>query len=268
MTDFQTLRVSRSDAVATVQLISQARVSGEDANIHWDLGVVMNELRGDNSVRVVVLTGEADDEFLAPRPREAYVDAGVQDSYTDPPKTWRTFQGIARALEAMLQMEKPIVARVNGDAGGFGSSLVFACDFVVADEQAVVVDTHLGMGEPAFGSAYGIVPGDGGVLATSSMSPALAKEFLMLAQPYTGAELARMGVINRAVPRAELDAATEDYVERLLKRSAYALAWTKRIVNQPAVQHLAGQLNASMAYEMVGFLQLDKEGWEVRRSLE
>jgi enoyl-CoA hydratase/carnithine racemase len=90
------------------------------------------------------------------------------------------------------------------------------------------------------------------------MSPAKAKEYLFLAKPYTGRELADAGIINYAVPTAELDGVVGDMVERLLKRSAYALAWTKRTANRHVVQQLNLTLDAAAAYEMVNFLQIER----------
>lgn len=87
------------------------------------------------------------------------------------------------------------------------------------------------------------------------MSPCKAKEYLMLSQPYTGAELAQLGIINYAVPATELDAKVDDLVQRLLKRGAYALARTKRLVNRRVVSQLNLTLDAGVAYEMVTQLQ-------------
>ena len=60
----------------------------------------------------------------------------------------------------------------------------------------------------------------------------------------------------------------DDIVGRLLKRSAYALAWTKRVANRPVVQQLNLVLDAAAAYEMVNFLQTQRPGWEDKRTLQ
>ena len=77
----------------------------------------------------------------------------------------------------------------------------------------------------------------------------------MLSQPYTGAELAKLGIINYAVPAAELDAKVDELAGKLLKRGAYALARTKRLVNRRVVDQLNLTLDAGVAYEMVTQLQ-------------
>jgi enoyl-CoA hydratase len=99
------------------------------------------------------------------------------------------------------------------------------------------------------------------------MSPALAKEYLMLGRPFTAAELARLGSINYAVSAAELDACVDQLVARLLDRSAYALAWTKRAANKLVIDQLNRGLDAGLGYEMVNFLEWERMGWRDTKSL-
>lgn len=99
------------------------------------------------------------------------------------------------------------------------------------------------------------------------MTPPLTKEYLMLAQEYTAKELAQRGISNHAVPGEQLDAKVQDIVQRLLQRSAYALAWRKRITNRHVVEQLNRTLDAGAAYEMVNVLQIEKLGWEDKKTL-
>lgn len=255
----ETCRLAIDGQVATVTIIPPKKLVGGTSDLHWELGEVFSHLRGDNSVRVIVLTGEGDD-FYAPMPGEFYDTPELRAYVTDPPKAWKTFTGVLRTHQMMAEIEKPIVGKVTGNALGFGSSLVFACDLIVAREDAEIIDIHLAMGEIKEGGPnFGIVTGDGGSsLVPLFFTPAKAKEFLMLAKPYTAAELAEMDVINYAVPAGELDRVVDDIVARLLRRSAYALAWTKRTCNRRVVDSLNMSLDAAAAYEMVNFLQLDR----------
>ena len=264
---YETCTLTIEGQVATVAIIPPTSLTGGTADLHWDLGEIFSDLRGDTNVRVVVLTG-TDDEFYVLASAEFYDVAANREYVTDPAGAWKTFMGIVRLHQAMAELEKPIVAKVNGDALGFGSSLVFACDLIVAAEDAQVIDIHMGMGEHRAGPGFGIVTGDGGsALVPLVMSPAKAKEFLMLGKPYTGADLAEAGYINDAVPRERLDAVVDDIVERLLKRSSYALAWTKRTINRRLADQLNMTLDASAAYEMVNFLQIDRLNGEDPKTL-
>ena len=95
-----------------------------------------------------------------------------------------------------------MIARVNGDAVGFGQSLMLGCDIIVAREDARIADMHMAMGDVApYGPPFAIVPGDGAAsLIPLYMAPPLAKEYLMLGKEYSAKQLAEMHMINYAVP--------------------------------------------------------------------
>ena len=261
--EFPSLVIERAGQLVTIRMKSHEDLApGQDAgSIHWELGEVFSRLRGDLSSRVVVLTGYRDGAFLLPQPTPSY-STGRPIGNNDPAGLFHIFTGIARALEGIVSIEKPVVAKVNGDAMGFGQSLMFACDLIVAREDAAIVDHHMGNGEHGRGSPMGVVPGDGGAaFLPAHLPPALAKEYLMLGKPIRAAELARLGVINYAVPQAELERVASDLVRRLLERSAFALAWTKRVVNKAFLAEMSARLEPAMAYEMVNFYQAERTGW-------
>lgn len=262
------LVVDRHDGYVEVRMLPRREtLSNPEAEIHWELGELFSTLRGDNSVRVIVLTGDADDEFYAPAPKEAWQGKALHD---DPRRTWQVFTGIIRCFENMVAIEKPIVARVNGPAVGLGGSLMFASDIIVARQDARIGDMHMAMGDmEPYGPTYGLVPGDGGAaFVPMHMAPAMAKEYLMLGRELTALQLAEWGIINYAVAPEDLDEVTADLVRRLLGRSAYALAWTKRVANRDMAATLNAALDAAAGYEMVNLLQIQNSGFKDFTSLE
>jgi enoyl-CoA hydratase len=249
--------------VATIEIIPPMQVKG-GADLHWELGGVLDRLRSDTSVRVIVLTG-TDDEFYVLPDKTVFENPDSWAKRANPDGAWQTFMGIVRVHQLMAEIEKPIVAKVNGHATAFGCSLVLASDLIVAAEHAELVDIHLGMGEIEGhpGPGFGLGAGDGGSsLAPLYMSPAKAKEFLMLSTPYSGRALADAGMINKAVAREDLDSEVADMVDALLRRSSFALAWTKRSANRRIAEVLNMSLDAGAAYEMVNFLQLSRLGYD------
>lgn len=255
--DLGDLDVTVAERVATVRMLASgdeqyARHGGAPPTFfpkHKQVGQALQRLRNDDDVHVIVLTGAGDHFFVPPS-----ASPGGGAGHT-PQGDWQLSLGLSQTLQAMVETEKPIVGRVNGDAVGFGSSLVFACDFVVAVDDALIADHHLGMGELPYGRAdVGVVPGDGGaVFVPLALPPCLAKEYLLLAKPFRGAELAAMGVFNRSVPAADLDAAVDDLVARLLRRPLYPLAWGKRVINRLAADQLNRVFDAASGYEVAGF---------------
>ena len=264
---YQTMEIEKADGVAVIRMVSRAADFRGQANPVDELGDIFNRLRDDDSVRVVVLTGAQDGQFLGAYPTEA-----KRRAVNNPATVWRATMGIVRCYQAMTEIEKPIVARVNGDAVGLGQAFMLACDIIVAREDAMFSDLHLGMGQvvPAWsdspvGPAFGLAPGDGGgALIPLYMGPAKAKEYVMLSLECTAREWADANIINHAVPMEQLDSVVDDIVQRLLQKSAYALAWTKRVLNRHVAAQLNLTLDAGAAYEFINFLQAETLGSDDR----
>jgi enoyl-CoA hydratase len=259
MSDYSLLNIRRDGQIATIELIRiekhlrEQRQKGKPGGAQRaaEVGRALNELRDDNAVRVIVVTGK-DDVFTIPP--SSYGHHG------NPGGDWDIMSGVTRAVEAMCTIEKPVIAKVNGHAVGFGANLVLACDFIIAREDAIIADHHMSCGELIIdgkmaGSAeHCMVTGDGGaVFAPLKMPLNIAKEYLMLARPFTAKELAAMGVVNYAVPAAELDAKTNEIAQRLLKRNAYALALTKRVLNKQVMASFNRVHDAALGYEFLNF---------------
>jgi enoyl-CoA hydratase/carnithine racemase len=265
--------VSAANQVATIRVADSASreaLRADGRSIHWEFAKLLSEMRTDNSLRVIVITGAEDGQFWVPPLATAQQSDASKRHRSDTGSLWKTFTGITIAHQAMAEMEKPIVARVNGDAVGTGASVLFNCDLSIAVEDVIIADHHMSMGDlDRYGASFGMVPGDGGLaLAPLHMHPMKVKEFLMLAKPYTAREFADQGIINYAVPATDLDAVTDDLVARLLTRSSYALAWTKRVANRQTVAHMNMTVDAASGYELVNFLQHELLGEGRKYTLE
>ncbi|MDX6418633.1 MAG: enoyl-CoA hydratase [Trebonia sp.] len=266
MYESRSLRISVADQVATIRLrpVSVTFQENPPGDPHIELPTALEAMRTDNSIRVIVITGETDGEFLCAGSPDYYQSDRAAERLADPYGQWPVGQGVLRTFHAMTEIEKPIIAKVNGDAIGFGQSIVFGSDLIIAREDAYISDVHLGMGEvvrsesgDTVGLPFGVAPGDGaGALIPLFMTPTLAKEYMLLSTTYTAADLAAMHIINRAVPLDKLDETVADYSARLLTRSAFALGWTKRILNRRVANQLNVTLDASSAYEQLSLLQI------------
>ena len=163
------------------------------------------EASADHSVGVVVLTGTGERAFCTG------ADLDEQKAFLDRPNDyWDWMSRFIDAIEAVKGCSKPVVARLNGMAVGGGNELNLACDLAVAADDVVL--RHVG---PSRGS----LPAGG---ATQWMSLLVgdrrAREVLLLNRPITAQQALDWGWLNRIVPRAELDAAVDDYCEALLHK--------------------------------------------------
>jgi len=158
-------------------------------------------IEADPDVRVAVLTGAGETAFCAGADMKAGDPEGVEYLALERP---HGFGGISLRTSLLV----PVVARVNGHALGGGFEMVLGCDLAVAAEEAT-----FGLPE----ALVGRVALDGGVpLLAAALGPKRARELLLTGRRVDAGEALALGLVNRVVPRAQLDAAVDELVERLL----------------------------------------------------
>lgn len=224
------IRVERSDGVMTITL-DRAPVNAFNGPMHTELTRVLRALPADGQTRVVILTGNGK-HFCAGGDLAWIEELGGMDRYA------AVLQETCDMIEGILSTPQPVIAMVNGSAIGLGSSLALACDIVYASETARFADPHV---------QVGLVAGDGGAaLWPLLIGPARAKEYLLTGDSLTGAEAARIGLVNRAVPADQLRAAVDALAAKLAQSPPLAVRWTKNAVNQ-GMKAIALQVLATSA---------------------
>lgn len=214
---YEHLRLERRGRVLTVVMNRPEVKNAANVRMHNELSRVFADAQRDEGSDIVVLTG-AGDAFSSGGDIRAMADKIADRTL------WNDTVNEARALfYSILDLEKPLIARVNGAATGLGATLAVYADIAIATESAVIGDPHV---------KVGLVAGDGGAL----MWPMLigfqkAKELLLLGDTIGAPEAARLGLITHAVPDAELDARIDDLTGRLLKLPPFALRGTKKAIN-------------------------------------
>lgn len=218
-----------TDHVARVTIDRPEVRNALDVTAEEELAALIRRLDADPDVRVVVLTGAGDRAFCAGADLRAEQRSGLEYfAYQHP--------GGFGGLGAAIDLSVPIVARVNGHALGGGFELVLGCDVVVACEEAT-----LGLPEPT----VGYLPLGGGVLQVTRRLPhAVAMEMLLTARRLTAREAHALGLVNEVVPRADLDAAVDRLVDRILACAPLSVramkqlaAETRHLALDEAIQH-------------------------------
>lgn len=224
------------------------------------LGDAVGAASADRSIRTIVLTGAEDGEFLVTPPSSHYAAGEHEKRITDPARALNMTPRIVRTFRNILNAPQPVIARVNGDAIGFGQSVLFAADMVVAWEDSIVSDIHLGLGAVksrtgvAVGPPFAVAPGDGAAaFVPSFMAPAIAKEYFMFSRSLTGRELADRHIINYAVAPDELDAKVDQLCEEVRMRPPHLINWTKHFMNLEMKQRVETVLAATNAIEALDF---------------
>lgn len=132
--------------------------------------------------------------------------------------------GWQRLIASVLDCEKPVVAAVNGTAAGGGMHLALACDLVLAAEEARFISVFV---------RRGILPDAGGAyLLARLLGPQKAKEVAFFGDDLPAAGAAQLGLVNKVVPRAELEKTAAEWAGRLAAGPTQAIGATKRLINR------------------------------------
>ncbi|HWC81699.1 MAG TPA: 1,4-dihydroxy-2-naphthoyl-CoA synthase [Pseudonocardiaceae bacterium] len=170
--------------------------------------------REDESVGVIVLTGQGERAFCSGGDQRVRGDSGYQ---TDAHSTGRFH--VTDLHVQMRRTPKPIVAMVAGWAIGGGQVLQLVCDLAIAADNA-----RFGQVGPRVGSFDG---GFGASLLTQLVGSRKAKEIWFLCRQYDATQALEMGLVNAVVPLAELEAETVRWCREMLALSPFALRLTK-----------------------------------------
>jgi enoyl-CoA hydratase len=234
--DYETILVEREGRVLKLTMNRPDTLNAVNSTMHEELSRVFTDAQNDKESDIVVLTG-------AGRGFSAGGDVDwFQESIDDP----SIFEAVAvegkQIVYSLLDLEKPIIAKINGPAMGLGATIALFCDVIFADEEAKIADPHV---------RVGLVAGDGGaVIWPQLIGYARAKEYLMTGDAITGKDAEAIGLINHAVPRDELDARTDAFVQKLLAGAMKSIRWTK-VATNIGLKHLAHNImDIGIAYEL------------------
>jgi enoyl-CoA hydratase len=228
---------ARDGRVLTAFIDSDHPVNGVDAAMHDELAQIFTDLQRDADSDIIILSGKG----------RAFCAGGDMDWFDEQIEDPAAFRDIAwdakRIVMSLLEMEKPILCRLNGSAAGLGATIALLCDMIVADDKAKIGDPHV---------KVGLVAGDGGALIWPQLvGYAKAKELLMTGDMLTAKEAMDLGLINYAVPAADLDQKVDELVGKLQANPRFAVRWTKTVTNIPLRALAAQIMDASIGYESV-----------------
>ncbi len=232
---YQTLKVEREGRLLTVSMNRPDKLNAVDAVMHEELSRIFTEINLDDETDVVILTG-------AGRGFSAGGDMDWQQAMIDKPEIWDQITREARKIVfSLLDLEKPIIAKVNGPATGLGATVALYCDVIFASDKALIGDTHV---------LAGLVAGDGGTAIWPQLiGYARAKEYLMTGELISGEKAAEIGLVNHCVAHDRLDDAVREFAERLLKGSSRAIQFTKMAANATLRQLVSANIETSLAFE-------------------
>jgi enoyl-CoA hydratase/carnithine racemase len=150
-------------------------------------------------------------------------------------------KGIQRIPRALLSLDVPAIAAVNGPAIGAGCDLACMCDLRIASERAVFAESFV---------KVGIVPGDGGSwLLPRIVGYARAAEMAFTGEMIDAAEALSLGLVSRVVPSAQLMDAAMELAGRIARNPPHVLRWTKRLLKESQHERLDTILTMAASFQ-------------------
>ncbi|MGI9324336.1 MAG: enoyl-CoA hydratase/isomerase family protein [Pseudomonadales bacterium] len=232
---YDCLKCSLDDRVLTLSFNRPDVLNAVNETMHSELASVFYDIALNDEVDVVVLTGEG-------RAFSAGGDLDMMQRMLESPQRYKrgNIEG-KRIVYSLLELEKPIICKLNGDAIGLGATVALLCDVILADENVRIADPHV---------RVGLVAGDGGALIWPQLlGYARAKEFLMSGTFLTATQAKELGLINHVYPADQLDAEVTKMARQWADGPIAAISWTKTVINQGLKQAMHSIMDTGMAYE-------------------
>jgi enoyl-CoA hydratase len=231
--DFETISLGIGDGMATLTLKRPDRMNALNNALKHEMGVALDRVQRDESIRVLILTGAGDKAFCA--------GADIKErSGTDPtPAAFISAQRQTQALFGRIAaLEKPVIAALNGVALGGGLEIALCCDIRIAAAGA-----KLGLPEVNLG----VIPAGGGTQRLPRLiGAARAKYMIMTGRTLTAAEALALGLVDEVVAAESLALRACDLAASLAAKPPLALRFAKQVIDQG----LQTDIGSGLEYEL------------------
>lgn len=238
MEETHDVTLRKDEGVAIITLNRPTRYNSLTRPLIMRLLTLLDEVDQDTQIRAVVITG-AGKAFCAGQDLSEVMQAQESGKALDFEEMVQTLY--APTVRKIRQMNKPVIAAVNGTAAGAGANLALACDLVVAKRSASFIQAF---------SKIGLIPDSGGTYFLPRLvGRQRAAAMMMLGDKWEAPEAMAMGLIYRFYEDDVFEAAVNDLAKRLAAMPTRALAYTKQLLNQSEHHTLEEQLMLEATYQ-------------------
>ncbi|MFQ5836972.1 MAG: enoyl-CoA hydratase/isomerase family protein [Candidatus Bathyarchaeia archaeon] len=244
--EFKNILYEKSEGIATITINRPKRLNALNQETIQEILSALDDIEKDANIRVVVITGAGGRAFSA--------GADISGMKGRTPLDSRRSSHLGQQMMNKVEdLEKPVIAAINGYALGGGLELAMACDFRIASENAR-------LGQPEIN--IGLIPGWGGTQRLPRfVGKALAKEMIFTGKMIDAKTAEQHGLVNKVVPADQLESAVEQLAEELINKPPVAIKVAKQLINNSTETNLRiGLTHESEAFGILGSTEDFKEG--------
>src|SRR5688572_30120312 len=243
MSNYQTITVEKRDAVAILTINRPDKLNALNNKVHEEVLRALSELRNDNEVRVLVITGAGEKSFIA--------GADISEFADRTPVTQRNTFHERSLFNTIDTFPKPVIAMVNGFCLGGGNELALACDIRVCSPNAKFSQPEINLG---------IMPGGGGTQRLTRLIGEGRSMEIMLTGDMIDAETAhRFGLVNHVYSADDLEAETMKLAQKIAEKAPIALQMCKEAVKFASRSNLDEGLRREVDLFAICFSTEDKK---------
>ncbi|MFQ5999772.1 MAG: enoyl-CoA hydratase/isomerase family protein [Candidatus Bathyarchaeia archaeon] len=244
--ELKNILYEKSEGIATITINRPKALNALNEETIQEILSTLDDAEKDKNIRVVVITGAGDRAFSAGADINMMKAGGALEAR-------RTSQLGQRMANRVEELEKPVIAAINGYALGGGLELAMACDLRIASENAR-------LGQPEIN--IGLIPGWGGTQRLPRfVGKGKAKEMIFTGKMIDAKTAEQLGLVNRVVPPEQLKSAVKQLAEELLNKPPIAIKLAKELINNSTETNLrTGIAHESEAFGIVGSTEDFKEG--------
>jgi len=232
--EFKLIIYEKSEGIATITLNRPEALNAFSKEVVPEIMQALEDVKNDESVRVVVLTGAGEKAFSAGADIKAMVGMNALKA--------RELSLMGEKLCVALEsLEKPVIAAINGYAFGGGMEVSMACDIRIASENALMGQTEINIG---------LIPGWGGTQRlTRLVGVGKTKELVFTGKRIDAKTAEQLGIVNMVVPAEKFKETVRQFALDLASKAPVALKVAKALINKGADIGL----ESALALEREGF---------------
>ena len=243
---YQTILFTPKERVARISLNRPEVHNAFNAAMVREIAEAFEEAQGDESVRVVVLTGIGE-SFCAGADLN-WMREIIRYSFE---QNLKESMEVAELMHKIYSLSKPTIARINGAAIGGGNGLFSACDIAVASERA-----RFGLSEVKIG----LVPAAISPYVMRRIGESAARELFLTGERFDARRALEIGLVNKVVPHDKLEVKVDEIIRLLLSSGPEAIASCKELLHKvPAMTDAEAKVYTA---EMIARLRVSQEGQE------